>query len=581
MFGALHHADLAMIKLKNLSSQLVSNLASADVLTKSKRDLILSILKSTTTKREARNYLRKYQKQFEDNRYFCRSSHSIKSLSNLQSQRELFVSRFLQGLNPFVGIYPDEDTKLEKIPLRIAIIQLEATDESNQNWSGAAESLKRLIKLGISPVLYLHRKSHPNSDFKSCARVLSKEANQLLHFLSDPSSEELSVSSTIIGSLFEKNAGNTTMASLEQLLIPLYQGIVPIVQSIVYDTESATQSLVPSKDGLVAMCTRLLHNLHLLSLEKIIIIDDLGGIPSIERDKSSHVFINLSQEYEDIVSELHIGFLDSEARDQHLENLNLMRTVLDMATKLSGDRETTGIITTPSIMSLNDDELNPIIYNVLTDRPIISSSLPLGQTRTPHLSTSILKDGYQVLVADKNLCDTPLSFKSLVASKVIDEHKLFELMEDSFQRELDTQAYVRRINDKLASIIIVGEYDGAAIITWETLPNGEKVAYLDKFAVSSKNQGLPSLADIIFKLICRSHGKELLWRSRKDNPVNKWYFERCRGSFSLKNSSWKLFYTGDIFERRINYRTEGILLDLNRKLEMFAELVEKIEPSFR
>lgn len=573
-----------MFKLRNLSSRLVSNFTSTDVSTKAKRDLILSILKSTTTKREARNYLQKYQSQFEDNNNLHLGSYRSENLSGLGFQRELFINRFLNQHNPFTSIYLDEETKLDKIPLRIAIVQLQLTDESPQTWIGIAETFKRLVTLGISPIILLNQEEVSNTDFKSNAAFSMKQGYRLLKILAGDLEDGSTVRLTILRSLFLRDDGTLKFTSLEQLLIPLYQGIIPIVQPVEYDLTDGAQKFVNPNNGLTAICAELLRYPELLSLEKVIIIDKLGGIPSIERNQTSHVFINLSQEYSDIVSELFIGFLDPVSRDQHLKNLKTMETILTMATSKSGFNDTTGIITTPEIMSLNDDELNPIVYNVLTDRPIISSSLPSRQLRTPQLSTSILKKGFEVRVLDRNSLDGPFSFEGLVSAKLIDDLRLFELMNDSFKRKLDVESYTDRINHSLASVIIVGDYDGAAIITWEKLSDGNRVAYLDKFAVSSKNQGLPSLADIIFKLICRSHLSELLWRSRKNNPVNKWYFERCRGSFSAKESPWKLFYTGEIFDKRMGVRLDGSQLDLvniNERLQMYAELVEGITPSFQ
>ena len=57
-------------------------------------------------------------------------------------------------------------------------------------------------------------------------------------------------------------------------------------------------------------------------------IDPIGGIPSIERHQTSHVFINLSQEYSDILSELFIGHIEPKYRDTHVDNLNTMNNVL-------------------------------------------------------------------------------------------------------------------------------------------------------------------------------------------------------------------------------------------------------------
>ena len=75
-------------------------------------------------------------------------------------------------------------------------------------------------------------------------------------------------------------------------------------------------------------------------------IDPIGGIPSIERHQTSHVFINLSQEYSDILSELFIGHIEPKYRDTHVDNLNTMNNVLSYINEKSGNDETTGIITT-------------------------------------------------------------------------------------------------------------------------------------------------------------------------------------------------------------------------------------------
>lgn len=572
-----------MSKLKNLGSQLVSNFKSTDNATKAKRDLILSILKSTTTKREAKNYLQKYQNQFSDGESNFHNPLKDGHLTKAENQRDLFITRFLRNQNPFLNIYEDDETKLQKIPLRIALVKLSLLDESPETWKGVSETFKRLVTLGISPIIILDHDHLSQKDFKTNAAYMMKQGYKLLLQLSLTSDEGTTVESMILRSLFVDQCQQMKLSSLEQLLIPLYQGIIPIVQPLQYNVTNGSQNFVTSNEALCTVCSELLEHPELLTIEKVIVIDKLGGIPSIERNQTSHVYINLSQEYSDIVSELFIGFLDPATRDKHLDNFKTMNKILTLAKLKSATNEATGIITTPEIMSLNDDELNPIIYNVLTDRPIISSSLPSTHLRTPEVSTSIIKKGFEVIVIDEHSVEGELTFKKLVTSGLIDENRIFELMNDSFGRKLDVHSYIERINENLASIIIVGDYVGAAIITWEKLTNGEKVAYLDKFAVASEYQGLPSLADIIFKLIYRCHQSELLWRSRKNNPVNKWYFDRCRGSFSADDSNWKLFFTGEIFDGRMGLKIDGTQLnqvDINEKLRLYAELVERIEPSF-
>jgi amino-acid N-acetyltransferase len=135
----------------------------------------------------------------------------------------------------------------------------------------------------------------------------------------------------------------------------------------------------------------------------------------------------------------------------------------------------------------------------------------------------------------------------------IDLPRLVHLINDSFGRKLDVEHYLNRVKDSLAGIIIAGEYEGGAILTWETpfgldeetaYREGRLVPYLDKFAVLRKSQGAGGVADIVFNAMVRDAFPEgVCWRSRKDNPVNKWYFERSRGVLKLPESNWAMFWT--------------------------------------
>lgn len=571
---------VSMNKIKSLTSQFISNIKTHDVLTNAKRNLILSILKSTTTKREARNYLEKYQSQFDFSDLECNDRDVSDQLTSKESQRGLFIERYLNKKNPFLSIY-NEDIKLDKIPLRIALFKIKFQTILNLEWKGISETFKRLTNLGISPIIMLDYDHLLHDSFKHSEIYMSNQANKLLNFLNNVDNEGLR--STIMRSLFTINNGKISINSLEEILIPLYQGTIPIVQPIVYNADSTHQNIISSNSLLFNLSTTLLETKDILTIEKIVMIDPVGGIPSVERNQTSHVFINLSQEYSDIVSELFIGYIQPNIRDFHLSNLETMREILQIANKISQTDDLTGIITTPFIMSINNDQLNPIIYNVLTDRPIISSSLPSTNNRTPQLSTSIIKHGVVVNVYDKDSYDKSFTLDNLIKDKLVQKDRLIELINDSFGKELKVDEYLNRINENLATLIIIGDYDGAAIITWESSSKyPENVAYLDKFAIAKRNQGLPGLADIIFKLILQSHPNELIWRSRKNNPVNKWYFDRCRGCMSNPDSQWKIFYTGEIFNKKID-KSKGSMPDkvnIRKKLQQYCDIGESIPPSF-
>lgn len=571
-----------MTGFTNLSKLFISNFVLNLQVTKAKRDLILSILKSTTTKREAREYLTKYQSQFDPGKSFSPKIADESSLLLKENQLSLFVNRFLDGNNPFLNIYEEEDEKLAKIPLRIAIFKLSISEFDSSTLKSTAETFRRLVNLGISPIIVLDPGDLESSSYRQSSMLINEHVQSTLKSLFSASDGLQPLKSTILRCPFGLKKGKASFISLEHILIPLYQGIIPIILPVIYDSSSGSQHFINAVSAMRYLCSDMLSTTDLLTIEKVIFIDKHGGVPSVERNQTSHVFINLSQEFSDIISELYIGYLDPKIRDLHMTNLILMNEILTLAASKC-NKEITGIITTPYMMSLNDDQLNPIIYNVLTDRPVILSSLPFSGSKTPKLSTSIIKRGFPVVVLEEDSYNGEFTFENLVRDKLVDQERLFSLLNDSFGKKLNSSQYLNRINNSIATIIIVGDYEGAAIVTWEELGTGEKIAYLDKFAIAKKNQGLPSLADIIFKLISQAHQTELIWRSRNNNPVNKWYFERCRGSLNIPNSQWKLYFTGDIYNNRMGKQLDGSendLVDITQKLKIYSEVVLSIPPSF-
>lgn len=361
------------------------------------------------------------------------------------------------------------------------------------------------------------------------------------------------------------NANRLKFSIPNLILLPLSHGIIPVVVPLAYDPVTSEEKLIVADDAVVYLVSEFArHYNHIVSVDKIIFIEPLGGIPSIERD-GSHVFVNLTQELADITAELHLGFVDPTTREINLANLRTMDRALALLPNTAS-----GLITTPTVASLSSSR-NPIIYNILTDRPILSPSLPVVRKRTPTVETTILRKGMPVILM-KSMTGIDLVKENKIGS--IDLSRLWDLIEDSFGRKLDKEAYLKRINGKVAGIIIAGDYEGAAIITWEEPPTTKpqadenepviiselerifraadevekphRVAYLDKFAVRSSSQGASGVADVVFKsMVITLFPDELLWRSRKVNPVNKWYFERSKGSLRLPNDSpWCVFWTG-------------------------------------
>jgi amino-acid N-acetyltransferase len=320
------------------------------------------------------------------------------------------------------------------------------------------------------------------------------------------------------------------------------------------------------------------------TVDRIIVIDPIGGIPAQNRPNGAHVFINMEDEYDtakeglDRVSE-HVL---EPTKQKHLENLKLAKDCLAVLPSTAS-----AVITTPAeaanLTTAKDDtadltdlvgnvgtrrKQNPLIHNLLTDRPIYSSSLPLGRikqnsqdpaTRIPPVSTTTLaKRGLPVTIYPDPRQSPwqppkPGAPRLRLTDTCVDLPRLIHLIDDSFNRKLDAAHYLDRVNDSLAGIIIAGEYEGGAILTWErpfgldeetAYAQGRMVPYLDKFAVLKRSQGAGGVADIVFNAMVRDCFPDgVCWRSRKDNPVNKWYFERSRGSWKLLDSNWAMFWT--------------------------------------
>jgi amino-acid N-acetyltransferase len=167
----------------------------------------------------------------------------------------------------------------------------------------------------------------------------------------------------------------------------------------------------------------------------------------------------------------------------------------------------------------------------------------------------------------------------LNSSPEIDFEKLKFLIEDSFNRPLDIDDYLSRVHNNLAGIIIAGDYEGGAILTWEKPPNRPDrppVPYLDKFAVLKRSQGSGGVADVLFNAMvqdCFPNG--VVWRSRKTNPVNKWYFERSTGTWQIPNAQWTMFWTGNDVDSEGKKDQEWM-----ERLNDYVDVCENIQPSW-
>ncbi|KAH7913001.1 mitochondrial amino-acid acetyltransferase [Hygrophoropsis aurantiaca] len=270
---------------------------------------------------------------------------------------------------------------------------------------------------------------------------------------------------------------------------------------------------------------------------RLMIINREGGVPSYARAGYPHLLINLTSEH-DFIRDTFDPAWEKE-KPTAMSNLSLARTCLAYMPPTS------------SAVMVSHRSPSSLIANLITNKPAVSSSLPHALLQgnrklTPHTPT-LLRRGLPIQVI-RNSAD-------------IDKAKMSYLLENSFQRTLDEEAFYKRLEKSLDFVVVAGDYAGAAIVTNEPSPESseEPISYLDKFAVLPSHQGdgtvdflWVALHDESFGLGLpfsinpnggkegKGEGRDLVWRSRANNPINKWYFERSTGH--MRMGSWVLFW---------------------------------------
>jgi amino-acid N-acetyltransferase len=271
---------------------------------------------------------------------------------------------------------------------------------------------------------------------------------------------------------------------------------------------------------------------------RLMIISREGGVPSYARFGLPHLLVNLDDEYKYI----HDTFQPSwkATHPTALSNLALAHTCLVYMPPSS------------SAIMVNHRAPSSLIGNLITNKPAVSSSVP----------HALLQGNRSLTSNTPTLLRRGLSIKVVRGCSNIDKVKMTRLLEQSFGRVLDADAFYTRLEKTLDFAIIAGDYAGAAVVTKEasnTSSSAPPIVYLDKFAVLPSHQGdgtvdflwvalhdetyglgLPFSVNVNGGKEGRGEGQDLVWRSRSNNPINKWYFERSSGH--VRMGDWVLFW---------------------------------------
>ncbi|KAJ8603342.1 hypothetical protein MRB53_042195 [Persea americana] len=543
------------------------------------RDLFVDILSANATKRDAKQFLARFkgsdskQKTTRHNRY----TKPTVNLGALYSSARAIADSPQFARSNTVAASEQTDAK----DIHVALVSLKGAERLKDDVvDGLATTISQLVKLDMSIILVLAPDAvNPHASIIETRNLLNAQCVRLARAI-----DEHSISGArIVSDAIVQDNHSTEVAYSTLIQDPLKKGIVTIIPAISYDTDFQLQS-ARLKDIMAALSKDLLatlNNKESFSLDRIILLDPRGGIPSQIRGDGAHIYVNLEQELSDIRLELQEMETDhshsKENIDGHLENLAIANETLSSLPPSSSVLIVTPEEAAESSSRRHNAHVGPatrktknaLIHNLLTNKPNVSSSLPLTRfaTKTSHNAGALPMNRATLVKKGMTLNIIPAISRSAQGWTVphdgmtkldlrtdprVDLHKLVHLINDSFRRELDVDRYLERIAGRVAGLIIAGDYEGGAILTWEQNPFGQQkytnrvVPYLDKFAVLQSSQGSAGVADIVFQAMVRTClPSGVCWRSRSNNPANKWYFERAAGTWQIPDTQWTMFWTGE------------------------------------
>ena len=513
----------------------------------------------------------------------------------------------------FIQYHDHPPYAAEKIETtHVALVKLHAPESlGDKALEGLGQTLTQLSRLSMFPCVVVDSCIPSDTPLVDFRRKVVEQAERLVAAIDANPGQGARRLENILR--LSEADGKPAVLLRELLLRPLRRGQIPVVLPIAYVESIQRATRVTANDTVLAL-TKELAGLNLkptpeedpdrtgqhskalqkaISVDRLIILDSQGAIP-LPNLGENHVFINLQQEYDDIRAQLQgqQNAATSADHPRHLQNLDVVRDALSYLPPTSS-----ALITSPSDAARSNSsrlsdvqasgirtrqQKNSLIYNLLTDKAAHSSSLPAGRlgtiidskTAPAIVASTFIKKGMPLTILPDPrktpwIAENRRQPRLKLTDPRIDLPRLAHLIDDSFNRKLDVEHYLRRVNNRIAGVIIAGEYEGGALLTWELPPgvpdddspatSSRLVPYLDKFAVLKRSQGAGGVADILFNAMVRScFPQGVCWRSRRDNPVNKWYFERAKGTWKMPNTNWTLFFTTEGIDEQTFLDYQGV-----------------------
>ncbi|KAH8982609.1 hypothetical protein EDB92DRAFT_1804367 [Lactarius akahatsu] len=572
-----------------------------DIDASSDNDFILSVLRANPSARDAKSYLASFGAR---PRRVLVPAHPHPIVPNLQTRPAV------EEPEPS----PVVTSILDPVHHRTALVKMQGPF-SDRQLESIARGMVYLQKLGLVSVIIVEQDQIPRGEEGEREAIL-EETTRVVEALERQGAKTRPVLGAVVrlgprpdedpttsSSRVPVPEAHTVPSDLAPIRSALRAGEIPVLSPLALDSFCRSVR-VEANDVIAALARGMVEVAELdrsrkptaetatrpeiapdvdLTPMRLMIINREGGVPSYARAGLPHLLVNLDSEY----NYIHDTFQPSwkAAHPTALSNLALARTCLAYMPPSS------------SAIMVNHRAPSSLIGNLITNKPAVSSSLP----------HALLQGNRSLTAHTPTLLRRGLSVEVIRDCAGIDKVKMTRLLEQSFGRVLDSDAFYARLEKNLDFVIITGDYAGAAIVTKEpssTDPSAPSIAYLDKFAVLPSHQGdgtvdflWVALHDETYGLGLpfsvnpnggkegQGEGKDLVWRSRSNNPINRWYFERSSGH--VRMGDWVLFWCDA--EKRLKTETGrrasaglSYVEEWERgRLGLWADVVPKVPSSWK
>ncbi|KAL8751937.1 MAG: hypothetical protein Q9199_006084 [Rusavskia elegans] len=301
-----------------------------DIVTK---ELFLDVLGATATKREAKTYLSRFRSEKPEKAQPVPSEERKDDVGvNLGN---LYVPIRAVDQSPIFEQGPRKAQYVDKIagPLHTALVKIrdpQAIDDRTLRAVGL--TLVQLSRLGMSSVVVVDSEKKMQNNDASIRSSAIQQADRVAAAIDEHGGrgarrlDNVLITSDVnegFRSSVQIRSG-THITNRNLILNPLRKGKIPVVVPVAFSSTTQALVYVPADEAMLALtqdfaglrpdvllesdpqaaAEKVKSMQKEISLDRIIILDPLGGIPAIDKQDQCHIFINLEQEYDAIKAEL-------------------------------------------------------------------------------------------------------------------------------------------------------------------------------------------------------------------------------------------------------------------------------------